>query len=786
MRRKFSINFWALCGAALAFTACSDDTTGSLDKGSIGDASGLQSASYFVGQALQTRASSVDTWDNGIHSTPCGWESVLEFTLPTGAIDVTQPNFNKSGKVYYVPESFNGDLNLGWLGLNEGASLYNYGTITSINEVNFNGKVTFYNAGTLTYSISAGSRHTVINTGTLIVNSYGNIGDLYNNGHLTLAKTYNPYWNDPNAKADIPNDMSIYSVDGVIELPDETDLKATCDIHNLITAKGNVKIQNSKTQYICGLEVSGDLDMTQGHLQTSYVKANEIKFDGAEIWLLSEAHIVANKISMPNSATAIYGYNGSYALIETTDIDFQNTNNFTDSFSDNIRFKISGEIDFANSTLFGGQGKHFNTAAEYIAQFAEHTDKFNGEDISGTPECGAPYGNPKNIDPDEPTSTKLIEIGNIEAPNHDHNSDKPEHRHLSATCIDYNDGIFYTSYHMRGGNYANDQYDKDITGDENDVEGCIETWSIKTNEEGQNELVLGKYMWTYEFDFNHLIIDGDDIITVGHKENKGAIIARMDKDYISFDPSYEEGEGNAWTSGELKFKYLTTDIALEEEGVRIDYRNAGDGNCVIRANEDEYFVATYEGYGKIDATDFSRIKDEDGAVAFVSTPGSAKHIIANGSDIQVLYLNSRPETTATAHSAATLATINAAAFPFNATTTALPAEVQPIDGKNVIASNGTNTFACLGKGGLAIDGEIINFGENGKEPVNGVYVDNEYIYIATGSQLRVLDVNTRIEIAKHCIPNMSANYIKVVEQDGQKYIAVAFGQEGIKVFRLEK
>lgn len=782
MKRAFNLKLWALCGIALAFSACSEDSVQGPNNGA-GSVSNFNTANFTVRKSDQTRASSMGTWSED-HKCKLN-DDVFDFSLPAGADKMTSPGWAAAG-VYVIPASYNGAVSFEWGKLEDGFKLYNFGTVTELKDVNIEGKITVYNDGTLTWNLSSGSRHMFVNTGALTIENYANIGEVYNKGHLVLTRS-NQWWNDPDDKVDIPNAMSIYS-DGTIEIPNKNcDFKAACDIHNMVNAAGNVKIQNQETQYICGLKVAGTLDMTQGHLQTSYVKAKEIKFDGAEMWLLPEAYVGAEKISMINSATAIHGYEDSYALVEADDFFFRNMNNFESAFSSNISFKVNGTIDI-EEILRRDNGQQDNeksiykTVEDYLAsQNGEAlADRFNGEELSGTPECGDSYGTPGET-PEEPEGPTLELIGSIEAPSHDHDIDKsdPNRRHLSATCIDFKDGVFYVSYHMRGGNYAGDTYDKD------DVEGCIETWTIEKDKEKNSDVVtLGNWMWTNGFDFNHLIIDGSNIVTVGHYGKKGAIIGKMTNTFANFDAEENNADGK---SDEFSFKYLTTAEPLMDKGengeIKTDYKNAGDGNCVIRVN-DEYFVSTYEGYGKLDL-EFNRIKDEDGKVAFVPTPGSAKHIIEKGGDIAVLYLNERPTSTATAKSSATLATVSKDNFPFGAATSELNSYVQPVDGKNVLAWNDNKMFACLGKGGLNVDNEIYTFGEENKEPVNGIAFDGPYVYLASGSHLRVLDASTMEEVTHYCIPNMSANYIKVATVNGEKVIAVAFGQAGIKVFKLK-
>ena len=329
--------------------------------------------------AVVTRAAK--TWTDN-HS--CNFESKFNFEIPAGAYNMTSPG--KLGDYYVIPN--NGAVSLSWANFNEGDKILILGNVTELKEVNYNGTVTFYNVGTLTYSVSSGNRHTIINTGTLTINSYGNVGEVYNNGTLTLkANQYS--WN---GKADIPDAMSIFSTgEGSVLMPDGGDFKAAADIHGTLVADADTKIQNSKTQYICGVKVDGVLDMTQGHLQVSNIEASEIIFDGAEIWLTPGGHIKTDVIRMPNSATAIYGEGTSSGLIEVKDIYFQNTNNFDDSFSTNIYFNVTGAIDFSNSTKFGGGAKHYANVEAYNNENTTLKGYNEADNATGSPTCGQPW-----------------------------------------------------------------------------------------------------------------------------------------------------------------------------------------------------------------------------------------------------------------------------------------------------------------------------------------------------------------------------------------------------------
>ena len=357
------------------------------------------------------RAAFTDKWTNE-HS--CNWESKLSFELPAGAIDVTQPNFDKSGSVYYIPEGTTGEVSLGWLGLNGGAELYNYGNVTGINDVNYNGTITLYNAGTLTnFGPSSGGRHTVINTGSLTVCGYANIGDLYNGGELILERGHNPYWPNEGGSADIPNAMNIYSSEDVY-MPDGGDLKAVCDIHGklIVGDEKNVKIQNSTTKYICAIIATGKVENVDGPLQTSYVKADLFTFDGNPIYLLPNGHVDVTTLQVPNSNCHVFGHTNSVALVEATNFEFGNKNDFTHTFSDNIYFKVNGGYIKVDNCYNMGQSHYFKNVADYLAD-TTHADEFalaaNRVDnancyATGTPECGDTWtvGTPTEPEPETP------------------------------------------------------------------------------------------------------------------------------------------------------------------------------------------------------------------------------------------------------------------------------------------------------------------------------------------------------------------------------------------------
>ena len=259
-----------------------------------------------------------------------------------------------------------------------------------------------------------------------------------------------------------------------------------------------------------------------------------------------------------------------------------------------------------------------------------------------------------------------------------------------------------------------------------------------------------------------------------------------------------------------------------------------------------YFVATRKGFAVLDATEENLFKpalNADGSNYFIATPGSAKYIAATGTSswYGALYLseNYTPEEgdiTAATKSEARIAhfSVNTNASngfgsiqtwkspftQFNPQTTSilefgeqdiLPEVITPVDGKNTLCILGDSEFyAALGTSGLYCNNGVDGFNgvkKFGNRPVNCVAVDNEitesgysnkgYLYVANGAKLTILDRKTMEEVASWNVPTKdgngndldvaaSANYVLVNKADnGERTITVAFGQEGVKIFKFD-
>ena len=358
----------------------------------------------------------------------------------------------------------------------------------------------------------------------------------------------------------------------------------------------------------------------------------------------------------------------------------------------------------------------------------------------------------------------IIEIQKVtDIASHDH-----DHGTISATCINFGEAnnTAYVSYHLRG----NGDGEKNDNYVGNAQRGCIEV--IKDN--GEAGLELGSYMIAPDWDFNHLIVDEDRIVTVGNSKTMSAFIGTLPVDFeASTGIDRKVFEVKELTTNEPIYGPSKDDPNTQ---IRIGFKNAGDGNCVVRQGN-YYYVATYEGYGPLNL-DFTRVNDAEGNKIFKKTNGSAKHISLSGNNMAVIAHDTYDKPSSTA----SVFIYDASDFAFANKINTFDAvgTIEPVDGKNVIAMDGDQVYACLSKGGLV----RVNDGKKWQKnnvPVNGMAFDDKYIYVANGSFVSVLDKATMEEICYyHASSKKSANYIAL--RNGKIY--VAFGEDGLQVFEL--
>lgn len=314
----------------------------------------------------------------------------------------------------------------------------------------------------------------------------------------------------------------------------------------------------------------------------------------------------------------------------------------------------------------------------------------------------------------------------------------------SATCIQSANNKLYVSYHTYG--------DKKFGGN-------IEVLSMNNN-----QLSLDASKAAANYDYNHLIVDGNSLYLAGSgTKSAGAFLGKVDL--------------NGGNLGEEVKLYA------------IDNKTKMDANCVA-AFDGEHIVATTKGLTSFDEEFSHWNKTGDEGKSVVVANGKLYTLDVKG-NVNV-YDNKNLETP--------ILSVNVG-------------EVTPTNNKAVLAvdeSNGT-IYVCKGENGVA---KISSTGDvkpdffscptftNPKKTdltgkvkgrANGIAIGGEYIYLACGGYgLVVLDkeghvVCHRKANAYNANDNSgSANYVTVDIVNGEEYAFVAYGQNRVQVFKVTK
>ncbi|MDE6268240.1 MAG: hypothetical protein K2M04_04065 [Muribaculaceae bacterium] len=713
-------------------------------------------AGYTVYAGNQAR---VHNYSAGARSAYEAFEMPDAPAVPAEALDLTAKdqwgnyvNYQwgnlKQGGVYYIPAGVTFKKKVDW-NATDGNGIVYYVEDPVLNDV------TVYVAGdwdVANFGNCAGQSTIYVLPGASF--TYGNATinsgvDIYNYGTLNFDKVT------------VGANSTIYSVNDIVanEFGVDGSLKARASvIANIVRLNGDATA--------CAFRADEHIDIHEaGTINTSLFLAKTITMNTGNIVLDDNGLILATEELFLSNADTRISVDGNKAVVAAPKFE---TNN----------------VQWAKNTFLSGVIVDFKEA--YIAGVKTPINDFelvtSSEAIDASVPAAGCHGNynegdyeegtvppPGPEDPEEPvTPTPTPEDPEIiieKITDLDPLEDDPDHEHgvISATCITFHNGVAYASYHLRGNG-------KDADKNENYLgqyaqKGCIEV----INCEGE-EISLGSYMISPDYDFNHLIVDNGKIITVGNSKKNGAFVGTLPLGFAASEGVREDFE----------VRELKTDVPVygisEKTGneIIVDYQNAGDGNCILRQG-DNYLVATYEGYGVL-GLDLKRVKG-----TFNPTTGSSKHIASANGKTAVISLTERKVTS----SPAVVEVFDGALFTGNKTTYNNLNNVSPIDGKNVIAIDGENIYVCLSQGGLmrVNDGKTFKRGTNNNVPVNGMAFDDKYIYVANGSFVSVLDKATMEEICYyHAASQKSANYITL--QNGLIY--VAFGEDGIQVFKLRE
>lgn len=658
-----------------------------------------------------------------------------------------------------------GKLQVGKSPVFQQATVYNYGNIEFNNGNEVVVSQPFYNAGNLDLT---GKKFNVQNK-------------CYIGGNLKANELANN------------NGMALY-IAGDCDIKSNEELRlsgSSLNIGGKFSTAGNLSL-NTGALFVsgCSVNVGGNLDVNSGgEIHIDYLSANNIT-------LSSEGSIVMKDKSMINCAGTLASNNqdtshnylegdNAVAVVKASTITFNNGAPIenTDANQEKKKYEI---------TMFGTPGNNskiildgtFKINNEEIIPVCANANIYpmSDENASGVSlpktECnpgGYKDGNKEPEPEPEPSKPGLDLITNID---YDHTHE------ISATGIMPLNGYFYMSYHTNQEQTDNADYSHG---------GCVEVFTPVQND----KVELKQYLYdeARDLDFNHLLAvtlnSGErKVFLPGTSNKKGAMLAYMtiNDDHMLATESKQitttetDKDGKPVVKYEEPLQYVQLHPATEEFA-----KKGYDENCVVYNNKTNHLiVATTEGYVVYNPDDMNMLGN-------YSRPGKVKHVAIGNGKIVGLYLNDREHGSEDAVDA-TIEVIDRDAEDFeNSKKFPVSMNIQPNDGKNVVAVNDNKIYVCQSGLGLYVYDMDGNEQWNWQMPkawddkkgiykalCNGCFVDDQYVYLAYGSYgIVVLDKDTH-EVVAHRATLKSANYITV--KDG--YMYVAYGRSRLQVFKL--
>lgn len=797
--------------AALLLASCSDSNSIITDEPAVGKASKIVGSSVkalyssdltsrvhnLKGNVTKaTRAYDASKFD-GITSMP------TQPNVPAEAIDITKAPGNtweSHTGIYFIKANTTFDTN-NW-GLS-GATFYVEKGATLIwNALSPNCTIYVLDGGKLQVGNSpVFQQATVYNYGNIEFNNGNEVvvsQPFYNAGNLDLTgkkfNVQNKCYIGGNLKAnELANNegMALY-IAGDCEIKSNEELRlsgSSLNIGGKFSTAGNLSL-NTGALFVsgCSVNVGGNLDVNSGgEIHIDYLSANNITLSsGSSIVMKDKSMINCAGTLASNNQDTSHNYlegDNAVAVVKASTITFNNGAPIenTDANQEKKKYEI---------TMFGTPGNNskiildgtFKINNEEIIPVCANANIYpmSDENASGVSlpktECNPGGYKDGNKEPEpEPSKPGLDLITNID---YDHTHE------ISATGIMPLNGYFYMSYHTNQEQTDNADYSHG---------GCVEVFTPVQND----KVELKQYLYdeARDLDFNHLLAvtlnSGErKVFLPGTSNKKGAMLAYMtiNDDHMLATESKQitttetDKDGKPVVKYEEPLQYVQLHPATEEFA-----KKGYDENCVVYNNKTNHLiVATTEGYVVYNPDDMNMLGN-------YSRPGKVKHVAIGNGKIVGLYLNDREHGSEDAVDA-TIEVIDRDAEDFeNSKKFPVSMNIQPNDGKNVVAVNDNKIYVCQSGLGLYVYDMDGNEQWNWQMPkawddkkgiykalCNGCFVDDQYVYLAYGSYgIVVLDKDTH-EVVAHRATLKSANYITV--KDG--YMYVAYGRSRLQVFKL--
>lgn len=619
-------------------------------------------------------------------------------------------------------------------------------------------------------------------------------GKAYIGGNVT-AKNFYPGSGIINIKGDLNLGESEFKLDN----------NAKLNVDGKITAK-RLELTNKSVLYSgCGAKIAGEVNLNDGSaLHAKYLKCSKFtQSSGASLILSDQSYInCSGEFASNNNDTSfsILEGDGAKAVVKADKFFFNNGAPETDDSGEKYflvdMFSTPGKNNpqiVADGTFYVKYQK-VNVKFRNANMFVTNGVTKNEVVINRTTDCGNPgwtNPNPKPSPEPEPEPTPTPTPKPEPTPNPKPGLDlittiEPDHTHeISATGIMPRDGYLYMGYHTNQNQTDNAEFSHG---------GCIEV--ISPVKDDKVELKQYLYDSARDLDFNHLLAvklnSGENkVFLPGSSNKKGAMLAYMtiNGDHMLATESKEIATGEIDKDGNKIVTYQEPLQFVQLHPATEQYTGKGyDENCVVYNDDTNHLiVATTEGYTIYDATTMNEVDSYE-------KPGKAKHLAIGNGKIVALYLNERVgKNEGDKPIPATIEIIDKEKEDFSDTKPfKTTANIEPNNGKNVIALRDNKIYACLGAAGLYVydmDGNEEwhyqmpspkNAKGKWKALCNGCFVDDNYVYLAYGSYgIVVIDKNTHKVIAHRALEK-SANYLTVYKG----YIYVAYGRSRIQVFQL--
>lgn len=766
--------------AALLLASCSDSSNDSSNGGSTPSNTTVVGSSVTSITDAQELAARVTNYKVSTSTTKTratvGISTGTYINRSGSAIDITTVDQLQRNVEYYVPQGKTETRNLDITD----ATIYVEGNLT----YNFTGRgtVNVCNGGVLTAAESSdpfGSSDISCDAeGTIIlpknqteVNIKGTFY-YYNTGVLDFG----------NAVVNFnPTTPGAYGTQSLMAMGNvkakEVHLSNSAQIMvagSLTTDKLTLTGTNTMAYVGCSILCNGQVYLTDNaNVSCGYIKAKSFKQENnATVDLYSNYMLdISGEYNNQNEGCCTLSQSG-IAVVKCGKITFN-----TEASDGTVDCKIfSTSANDAHIIVDCVNGVYDNSGNKVDADFSNANIILSTDEEAKNYSIAATDCNPSGWSPskDDPTPDdnkgRLDLISTIEYDTHKHD--------ISATGIMPLDGKMYMSYHTRDTEHG----------------GCVEVFEPVTD----NKVTLKQYLYdtAEDLDFNHLLAvkknNNEKVVYLpGSSNKKGGILAYLpiQSDGLLASESQEiteSGEAGAVTYKEpLQFIQMNPATA--------EYAKGGyDENCVVyNEKTNQLIVMTTTGYIIYDADTYNEVQR-------VPKDGKAKHVAIGDGKIAMLYLNEKA-TSKDEEIAATVEVFDQTTTDFSTGGTKFSVStIQPNDGKNVIAINDGKIYVCRGAAGMyvydlngtyqwhyqmpnaQIQNETSEKYGNYKALANGLFVDDNYVYIAYGSYgLVVIDKNTQ-EVVAHKAVKKSANYVTV--SDG--YIYVAYGKSRLQVFKL--